>query len=189
MLSPFSGEASVEMLFTKATRCEKSLKYARRRGDPSCSYENIRWLVGRTGRSARSCVCFSRSARSDSSGTQPILLDKSRRIVYGAVDECEGGSPRPAFKTGPNASRCGVRNDQIPRSLKSAPAERDRFPLPLSGAPIAFTVLAFGIFTSKGRAFSAATRTSNMRTASDTEMPIAASVFAALCLVFSSTRT
>ena len=32
MLSPLSREASVGMLFTKATHCEKSLEYARRRG-------------------------------------------------------------------------------------------------------------------------------------------------------------
>ena len=57
------------------------------------------------------------------------------------------------------------------------------------GPVMALTVMGLGIFTSKGSAFSAATRTSNMRTASETEMPIAASVFAALCFVFSSTRT
>ena len=78
---------------------------------------------------------------------------------------------------------------QIPRCLKSAPAETRRFPLPRSAARIAFTVVAFGTFTSNGRAFSAATRTSSMRTASDREIPILASVFAALCFVFSSTRT
>ena len=34
--------------------------------------------------------------------------------------------------------------------MKSASAERDRFPLPLSAARIALTVVGLGIFTSKG---------------------------------------
>ncbi len=79
------------------------------------------------------------------------------------------------------ADRSPQRSDPQFSSLKSAPADRDRLPVPLSAARIAFTVAAFGMRTSKGRAFSAATRTSNMRTASDTEMPIPASVFAGFC--------
>jgi hypothetical protein len=53
-----------------------------------------------------------------------------------------------------------LRNDQIPSSLKNAAAERDRFPFPLSAARIALTVVALGVPTSKGKALSAATRTS-----------------------------
>ena len=83
----------------------------------------------------------------------------------------------------------GVRNDQIPNSLRSALAEPCRFPFARSAARIAFTVVAFGTRTSNGNAFSAATRTSSMRTASDTEIPIPAKVLAAFSLVFSSTRT
>src|SRR5689334_19486342 len=49
--------------------------------------------------------------------------------------------------------------------------------LPRSAARMALTVVAFGTFTSKGSAFSAATRTRSMRTASDTEIPIPASAF------------
>src|SRR5580692_5929724 len=75
---------------------------------------------------------------------------------------------------------------QIPRSLNSSPADVKRLPFPLSAARSALTVVALGIFTSNGSAFSAATRTSSMRTASDTEIPIPANAFVALCLVFSS---
>jgi hypothetical protein len=57
--------------------------------------------------------------------------------------------------------------------------------LPLSAARIALTAVAQGILTSQGSAFSAATRIRNMRTASDTKMPIPAGVFAAFRLVFS----
>ena len=72
--------------------------------------------------------------------------------------------------------------------LENAMADGERLPLPLSAARIAFTVMALGTLTSNGSAFSAATRTGNMRTAPDSAMPIPARVFAALCLVFSSTR-
>ncbi len=60
----------------------------------------------------------------------------------------------------------GFRKDQIPRSLNKAPAESRRFPSPRSAARMAFTVFALGTLTSNGKLFSAATRMSNMRTAS-----------------------
>src|ERR1035441_2567485 len=59
---------------------------------------------------------------------------------------------------------------------------------PRSPASIAAMVWRLGTRTSNGRAFSAATRVSNMRTASDTVNPIAANVFAAFAFTFSSTR-
>jgi hypothetical protein len=81
-----------------------------------------------------------------------------------------------------------ISHAQIPRSLKSASGVLNRFPSPRSAACIALTVVALGTLTRKGNAFSAATRTSRIRTASETDMPIAASVFAALFFTFSSTR-
>ena len=54
---------------------------------------------------------------------------------------------------------------------------------------MAAAVAAFGILTSKGRAFSAATRVSRTRTASETERPIAARVFEARSSTRRSMRT
>src|SRR4029077_3857757 len=61
--------------------------------------------------------------------------------------------------------------------------------LPLRASCIAVAVAAFGTFTSKGRAFSTATRVNRTRTASDTDNPMAANVLAARVLIRFSTRT
>src|SRR5271165_1765104 len=126
--------------------------------------------------------------------------DRRRSHPRKGPDIATGKAERGAgfYRVAPNAVTCAQRAKEKlagplggvqHRSLKSVPAERDRFPLPLSAARIALTVTALGILTSKGNAFSAATRTSNIRTAPDTETLIPASVFAAFCLVSSSTRT
>jgi len=47
MLSPLTREASLGMLFTKATRCEKSLEYARRRDDHVVRARNAHGLQER----------------------------------------------------------------------------------------------------------------------------------------------
>ena len=80
------------------------------------------------------------------------------------------------------------RKGQISRSLRSASTDFTRLPSPRSNDWIALAVTALGTLTSKGIAFSAATRTSSIRTASETESPIAASDFAARSLVFWSIR-
>src|SRR5690606_28053247 len=54
---------------------------------------------------------------------------------------------------------------------------------------IASRVLALGTFSSSGKAWSLTTRLSRMRTASDTDSPMAASASVACVLVSSSTRT
>src|ERR1700733_4181040 len=77
----------------------------------------------------------------------------------------------------------------MPNSSNNAFVERNRLPCFLSAACIALTVVVFGTRTSKGSAFSAATRTNIIRTASETDMPILASVADASSFTFSSTRT
>src|SRR5664280_640346 len=74
------------------------------------------------------------------------------------------------------------------KSLNRARGDSKRFPSRRLAAWRAFAVVALGTLTSNGKALSAATRTSNMRTASDTDIPMAASVFAAFFFTFSSTR-
>lgn len=64
-----------------------------------------------------------------------------------------------------------------------------RAPRPSSSSRIAAAVSAFGARTSNGSARSVATRTSSIRTASDTDSPMSASVAAAWALIVSSTRT
>jgi len=78
---------------------------------------------------------------------------------------------------------------QIPRTLNASDELRTLLPSFRSADRMALMVVALGTDTSNGNAFSAATLTSNMRTASETDSPIAFRASAADSFTFSSTRT
>src|SRR5260370_11147892 len=121
-------------------------------------------------------------------GLCSVVATDSLRLTAGsprATSRCPCRASVRVSRLAETAPRVpGFAQNQIPKSLNSAPAEFRRFPVPRSAARIAFKVVALGTFTANGRAFSAATRTNSIRTASDTEIPIPARLFAALCFVF-----
>src|SRR5260370_35859590 len=96
----------------------------------------------------------------------------------------------PAFFA-PEVTQKGHRSAQssaFKSAVKSETLRKEGNP-PSRASCIAAAVVAFGAFTSKGRAFSAATRVSRTRTVSDTERPMDARALAARAFVRLSVRT
>lgn len=72
--------------------------------------------------------------------------------------------------------------------MRSSTEPNERSP-PRRASSTAARVVALGTFTSKGSAFSAATRVRRTRTASEMESPMSARAFSAFAFTFSSSRT